>query len=153
MLEAAGTSGPLVLGCRSKCLGPTFKSGDYGHERSEPVSGANGGGRTPFANSSIVGRRHRSLLSLGGISAYEALTMYRIVGGRRLHLSAAGQSRAIRRSGDGRIAPDSELDSDECSRCRCAAYYGAAGVPRHDSHKPCGWFGLRSMQPCLFQCN
>jgi hypothetical protein len=29
----------------------------------EPVSGANGGGRTPFAGLCVVDRRHRSLLS------------------------------------------------------------------------------------------
>jgi len=31
----------------------------------QPVSGANGGGRTPLASSYVVGRRHRSLFSLG----------------------------------------------------------------------------------------
>ena len=31
----------------------------------QPVSGANGGGRTPFASSCVVGRRHRSLWSFG----------------------------------------------------------------------------------------
>src|SRR5262245_38933872 len=35
------------------------------NENAEPDSGANGGGRTPFASSCVEGRRHRSLFTFG----------------------------------------------------------------------------------------
>lgn len=38
-----------------------------------PDSGANGGGRTPFASSCVVGRRHRSLFSLERMRAITSL--------------------------------------------------------------------------------
>src|SRR5437870_4720024 len=47
------------------------------HDRTaQPGNGANGGGRAPFASSSIVGRRPRSLFTLGGSTLRPNSTPY-----------------------------------------------------------------------------
>jgi hypothetical protein len=48
----------------SGCL--LFEYEEVGYQ----VSGANGGGRTPFASSCVLGRRHRSLFSLGHLRLF-----------------------------------------------------------------------------------